>query len=202
VAVAVAKVFFCAMRRFVLSHALPLGGGNAMSASTEPGLGQGDRDQTGDTSSQAVGDTAARIAAIMTEANERLFQLQTDAAYAAFAENSKHIQSLLENSARVKGLLDTKESAAALAQWPTLYQENAKRMVQVTRSWFDIVSQTQAQMAKLLGEPFVRGNAEAQQYFDHFTKAITEWHETAAGQVKDALGMVGRDVEKGQEKKD
>lgn len=140
----------------------------------------------------AIGDTAARIAAIMTEANERLFQLQTDAAYAAFAENSKHIQSLVENSARARSLLDTKDSAAALAQWPTLYQENAKRMVQVTRSWFDIVSQTQAEMAKLLGEPFVQhGNADAQQYFDHFTKAITEWHETAAQQVKGALGIAG-----------
>jgi len=43
----------------------------------------------------------------------------------------------------------------------------------------------------LLGEPFVRGTPEAQQYFDHFTKAITDWHETAAGQVKDVLGMAG-----------
>jgi hypothetical protein len=145
--------------------------------------------------SPLANDTAARIAAIMTEANERLFQLQTDAAYAAFAENSKHIQTLLQSSTHVKSLLDTKESAAALAQWPTLYQENAKRMVQVTRSWFDIVSQTQAEMAKLLGEPFVRNNPEAQQYFDHFTQAITDWHETAAGQVKDALGMTGFKVE-------
>jgi hypothetical protein len=64
-------------------------------------------------------------------------------------------------------------------------------MVQVTRSWFDIVSQTQAEMAKLLGEPLVRSNPEAQQYFEHFTKAITDWHETAAGQVKGVLGMAG-----------
>ncbi len=139
--------------------------------------------------SAVVGDTAARIAAIMTEANQRLFQLQTDAAHAAFAENSKNIQTLLENSTRPGALFDTKDSAAVLAQWPTLYQENAKRMVQVTRNWFDVVSQTQAEMAKLLGEPFVGSNAGAEQYFDRFTKAITEWHETAARQVKSALGM-------------
>jgi hypothetical protein len=162
-----------------------------MSSATQPDRVPPGADQADVAGSQAVSDTAARIAAIMTEANERLFQLQTDAAYAAFAENSKHIQSLLENTTRVRSLLDTKESAAALAQWPTLYQENAKRMVQVTRSWFDIVSQTQAEMAKLLGEPFVRSNPEAQQYFDHFTKAITEWHEAAAGQVKGALGLAG-----------
>lgn len=160
-----------------------------MASSTQPDRTQPNVDSANVAGSEAIGDTAARIAAIMTEANERLFQLQTDAAYAAFAENSKHIQSLLENSTRVRSLLDTKESASALAQWPTLYQENAKRMVQVTRSWFDIVSQTQAEMAKLLGEPFVRSSPEAQQYFDHFTKAITDWHETAAGQVKGVLGM-------------
>jgi hypothetical protein len=162
-----------------------------MSSSTQPNRVQPDADQADTAGSQAISDTAARIAAVMTEANERLFQLQTDAAYAAFAENSKHIQTLLENSTHVRSLLDSKESAATLMQWPSLYQENAKRMVQVTRSWFDIVSQTQAEMAKLLGEPFARGNPEAQQYFDHFTKAITEWHETAAGQVKGVLGMTG-----------
>ena len=162
-----------------------------MSSASQPGRVPADADQADVAGCQAAGDTAARIAAIMTEANERLFQLQTDAAYAAFAENSKHIQTLLENSTHVRSLLDTKESAAALAQWPSLYQENAKRMVQVTRSWFDIVSQTQADMARLLGEPFVRNSPEAQQYFDHFTKAITDWHETAAGQVKGVLGMAG-----------
>ena len=161
-----------------------------MSNLTQPNKVKAEPDQADVAGSQAAGDTAARIAAIMTEANERLFQLQTDAAYAAFAENSKHIQTLLENSTHVRSLLDTKESAAALAQWPSLYQENAKRMVQVTRSWFDIVSQTQAEMARLLGEP-LRSNPEAQQYFDHFTKAITEWHETAAGQVKGVLGRAG-----------
>lgn len=162
-----------------------------MANSTQPDRAQPSVGAADIAGSGALGDTAARIAAIMTEANERLFQLQTDAAYAAFAENSKHIQTLLENSTHVRSLLDTKESAAALAQWPTLYQENAKRMVQVTRSWFDIVSQTQAEMAKLLGEPLVRSNPGAQQYFDQFTKAITDWHETAAGRVKGALGMAG-----------
>ncbi|MBL8540899.1 MAG: phasin family protein [Betaproteobacteria bacterium] len=158
-------------------------------------------DKTKDTEPAAIGDAAARIAAIMTEANERLFQLQTDAAYAAFAENSKHIQSLLENSTRAHSLLDTKDSAAALAQWPTLYQENAKRMVQVTRSWFDIVSQTQAEMAKVLGEPLARSSPDAQQYFDHFTKAITEWHETAARQVRGALGLKGASAGESPDKK-
>jgi len=162
-----------------------------MANSSQPNRVQPDAERPDVSGSQAISDTVARIAAVMTEANERLFQLQTDAAYATFAENSKHIQALLENSARVRSLLDTRESAAALVQWPSLYQENAKRMVQVTRSWFDIVSQTQAEMAKLLGEPFVRSNSEAQQYFDHFTKAITDWHESAVGQVKSVLGMAG-----------
>jgi hypothetical protein len=43
-------------------------------------------------------------------------------------------------------------------------------------------------MAKLLGEPFVPQDPEAQKHFAEFTKAITEWHEAATAQVKDALG--------------
>lgn len=126
---------------------------------------------------QATMDTALRIAAIMTEANERLFRLHGEAANAAFAGNSKHI----------KALLNTTEAPAALMQWPSLYQENAERMIDVTRSWFEIVSQTQAELAKLLGEPFASYNVEAQKYLDQFTKAITDGRGAAATQVKDFL---------------
>jgi phasin family protein len=126
---------------------------------------------------RAIMDTALRIAAIMTEANERLFRLQSEAVNAAFADNSKHI----------KALLNTTESPAALMQWPSLYQENAQKMVDVTRSWFEIASQTQAELGKLLGEPFASYNVEAQKYLDQFTNAITDGRDAAAAQVKDFL---------------
>src|SRR6202008_4377177 len=39
--------------------------------------------------------TALRIASVMAEANERLFRLQSEAANAAFTENTKHLKALL-----------------------------------------------------------------------------------------------------------
>ena len=132
-------------------------------------------------------DTALRIAAIMTEANERLFKLP-EAAYAAFADNSKHI----------KALLNTTESPAALMQWPSLYQESAQKMVDVTRSWFEIASQTQAELGKLLGEPFASYNVEAQNIRDQFTKTITDARSAAEAQVKDFLAKAVASASDGQ----
>ena len=123
-------------------------------------------------------DTARRIAAIMIEANERLFRLQSEAAHAALADNAKHINILLKN---------TTDSPAALLQWPTLYQESAQKMVDLTRSWFDLTLQTQVELGKLLGEPFAPFNVEAQKYLDQFTNSITDGRDAAAAQVKDFL---------------
>jgi phasin family protein len=126
---------------------------------------------------QPIMDTAMRIAEIMTEANNRLSRLQTEAATAAFADTSKHI----------KALLNTAKSPAALSEWPSLYQENAQKMVDMTRGWFEILSQTQAELSKLLGKPFASNNVEAQNYLDQFTKAITDAHSAAEAQMKDFL---------------
>ena len=71
---------------------------------------------------QPIMDTAKRIAEIMTEANSRLFRLQSEAANAAFTDTSKHINALL----------NTAKSPAALTEWPRLYQANAQKMVGVT----------------------------------------------------------------------
>jgi phasin family protein len=133
-------------------------------------------------------DTALRIAAIMTEANERLFRLQSEAVNAAFADNSKHI----------KALLNTTESPAALMQWPSLYQENAQKIVDVTRSWFEIASQTQAELSKLLGTPFASYNVEAQKYLDQFTNAITDGRDVAASRVKDFVAKAVESVGEAQ----
>jgi phasin family protein len=118
-----------------------------------------------------------RIAEIMTEANRRLFRLQSEAANAAFADSAKHINALL----------NTAKSPAALTEWPSLYQENAQKMVEVTRSWFEILSQTKTELSKLLGEPFASHTVEAQNYLDQFTKAITAGRSAAEAQVEDFL---------------
>ena len=57
--------------------------------------------------SQANFETALRIATVIVEANQRLFKLQSEAANAAFAENSKHLMSSLS----------TMDSGALLGEW-------------------------------------------------------------------------------------
>jgi len=132
---------------------------------------------------QANWETALRIATVMAEANERLFKLQSEAANAAFAENSKHLRALLNTR-------NTKDSGALLAEWTNLYQANMRRGLEVTRSCFEIMPQTQAEIAKLVGEPFASGNKETQQYLDQFTKAISDGRDAATATVKDVLAKV------------
>lgn len=121
--------------------------------------------------------TTLRIASIMAEANERLFKVQSEAANAAFTENTKHLKALLNT-------LNTKDSGALLAEWSNLYQANIRRILEATRSCFEIVPQTQAEIANLVGEPFASANKQTQQYLDQFTKAIGDGRDAATATAK------------------
>jgi phasin family protein len=123
---------------------------------------------------------AMRIATVIAEANESLFKVQSEATNAAFAENSKHLKALLNPQ-------NTNDAAALLAECTNLYQANMRRVLDATRSCFQIVPETQAEIAKLVGEPFASANKETQQYLDQFTKAIGDGRDAAAASVKDFL---------------
>ena len=129
---------------------------------------------------QAHVETAQRIAAIMAEASERLFKIQSEAANAAFAESSKHLATLLNT-------LNTRDTGALLAAWTSFYQANLRRVLDVTRSCFEILPQTQAEISKVLGDPFASANKQTQQYLDQFTKAISDCREAAAASVNGLL---------------
>ena len=116
--------------------------------------------------------TALRIASVMAEANERLFRVQSEAANAAFTENTKHLKALL-------GTLNTKDSSVLLAEWTSLYQANMRRILEVTRTCFEIVPQTQAEIANLVGEPFASASKQTQQYLDQLTKTIGDGRDAA-----------------------
>jgi hypothetical protein len=105
------------------------------------------------------------------------FKLQSEAANAAFAENSKHLMSSLSN----------KDSGALLGEWARVYEANTRRVLDVTRSCFEIMPQTQAAIANLMGDPFASANKETQQYVDQLTKAISDGRDAAAASVKDFL---------------
>ena len=120
-----------------------------------------------------------RMAIVMAEANERLFKLQSDAANAAFAENAKHLKSLLA----------TKDSGSLLTEWASLYQANMHRVLEVSRIGFEIVPETQAKMAAVMGEPFNTYTKETQKYLDQYVSAIADGRDTAAGKVKQFLAQ-------------
>jgi len=130
-------------------------------------------------SHQSNMETALRIATIMAEANEHLFRLQSEAANAAFTENAKHL----------KALLNVRDYDAVVAEWAGRYQANVRRILELTRTCFEIVPKTQAEMAKLVGERFAPYNEETQQYLDEFTTTISERRDAAAAAVK---GVVAR----------
>ena len=134
---------------------------------------------------QANLETALRIAAIMAEASERLSRLQSDAANAAFAENSKHLSAMLNT-------LETTDSAALLAEWTRLYQANVRRVLDLTRSCFEIVPKAQAEIAKLMGDPLAIANGQTQLCLDEFTKAINDSRDAAAASMKNALANTPR----------
>ena len=124
--------------------------------------------------------TTLRIASVMAEANERLFRLQSEAANAAFTENTKHLKALLNT-------MNTKDSGVLLAEWTNLYQANMRRILEVTRSCFEIVPQTQSEIANLVGEPFASANKQTQQYLEQFTKAIGDGRDAATATAKEFL---------------
>ena len=132
-----------------------------------------------------------QMAVVMAEANVRLFKLQSDAANAAFAENAKHLKSLLA----------TKDSGALLTEWASLYQANMRRVLEVSRVGFEIVPETQARMAAVMGEPFNTYTKETQKYLDQYVKAIADERDTAAGKVKHFLAQTMASVSGQQEPK-
>ena len=81
---------------------------------------------------QANFETALRIAAVMAEANERIFKVQSEAANAAFAENSKHLKALLNT-------LKTKDSGTLLLEWTGLYQANMALQPRSGGVFFDLL---------------------------------------------------------------
>jgi phasin family protein len=132
-----------------------------------------------------------RMAVVMAEATQRLFKLQSDAANAAFAENARHLNSLLT----------TKDSSSLLTEWASLYQANMRRILDVSRIGFEIVPETQAKMAAVMGEPFNTYTKETQKYLDQYVKTIADGRDTAADAVKQFLAQTMASVSGQQDPK-
>ena len=88
------------------------------------------------------------IPAIMAQASARLSSCKVKQPMLRSRRiQTKHLTTLLST-------LNTADSAALLTEWSRLYQANVGRLLDVTRRCFDIVSETQNELAKLVGDPF------------------------------------------------
>ena len=56
-----------------------------------------------------------------------------------------------ENAKQLRALLNTRDAARCVAEWAGQYQANVRRILDVTRTCFEIVPKTQAEMAKVVG---------------------------------------------------
>ena len=128
-------------------------------------------------SGRANVDAAIQIAKIISEATERLFKLQAEAASVALAENSKALTALV----------NTPHSTPLLTELPSLYQANVQRALDVTRSWLEIVPQTQAEIAQLMGERFAAYSKGTQPNLDQFTRAINEGSNAVVTGMQDFI---------------
>ena len=126
-------------------------------------------------------DTASRIAAIVSNSSDRLLKLQSEAGGAAFTDNAQALHAALT----VAG------GPAAMAAWPGLCQTNVVRVLEVTRRWFEIVSQAQAEMAKLMGERFAAPGMGMPLDLGQFTKAMIEGRDAAMAGMQQFLATAG-----------
>jgi hypothetical protein len=71
----------------------------------------------------------------------------------------------------------------------------------VSRIGFEIVPETQAKMANLMGEPFSTYAKETQKYLEQYVKAIADGRDTAAAAVKQFLAQTFASVGAEQDRK-
>jgi hypothetical protein len=94
--------------------------------------------------------------------------------------DSKHLKALVH-------ALNTTDPGALLSEWTHLFQANMRRILDVTRRCFEMVPQTQAEIARLAGEPFASADKDTQQCLAPYAKAISDNSDAAAATVKDFL---------------
>ena len=90
-------------------------------------------------------ETVAQVTTLLATSNERLIELQHEATNVALTEISMRQSEMIKAMSKVADILP----------WPHLHHANAQRVVEVMRSWFEVVTETQAALLELMGESFL-----------------------------------------------
>ncbi|HSD59665.1 MAG TPA: TIGR01841 family phasin [Burkholderiales bacterium] len=127
-------------------------------------------------------DMASRVAAIVSSSGDRLLKLQSEAGGAAFADNAQALHAALNA---------TGGPAASIAAWPGLCQANVVRVLEVSRRWMEIMSQAQAEMAKLMAERLAVSGIGMPLDLGQFTIAMVDGRDAAMAGIQEFLATAG-----------
>lgn len=122
-------------------------------------------------------DTASRVAAIASNASDRLIRLQVEAGGAAFADNAQALHAALT----IAG------GPAALTAWPGLCQANVVRVLEISRQWIEIVSHAQTDMARLMSGRSALFGIGIPLDLGQFTESMIEGRDAALTEMRNFL---------------
>jgi phasin family protein len=127
--------------------------------------------------SKANIETAINFAAIALQGTERMFDLQLKAAKEALAQGVKN----------AKALGDAKDPQQVFALQSTVAQPSLEKAMDYSRSVYEVASETQAEIAKLIEARVADFNVTIVAAVDKAAKAAPGGSDVALNAVKSAL---------------
>lgn len=121
-------------------------------------------------------DTARQYATMSVEGAERLLQLPIEAAREFFVKGSDQFTTTWRETSFSK----------ALADWPTVYQDNVQKANDVTRTYLETVAQAQAEFARLLQEQAALANKNFVEGVQALANATSAGSEIATSAITHA----------------
>ncbi|TJZ73279.1 phasin family protein [Chitiniphilus eburneus] len=122
-------------------------------------------------------ETALRFARVTIDSLERVTKLNLDAAKNALEENAKN----------AKILASVKDAQEALSVRQHLAETSVEQFSAYTKSLYDITSQAQAELAKLVEERTTNFNKDVVSGLDRFVKSAPAGTDVAVAAVKSTV---------------
>jgi hypothetical protein len=120
-------------------------------------------------------DAALKIASRTAECAERLVRLQVDASNEIVSASDENFRAFLSKPATATSLMSS---------WPSVYQNNLQKVLEVGRRYIAEVSKTQTEVTQLIGEQVTAINQNAIKNLEDLTKTAMEESEKALRAVE------------------
>jgi hypothetical protein len=121
-------------------------------------------------------DAARQYATMCVEGAQRMLQVPIEAAGEFFGKGSDQFTTMWRESSLSK----------ALADWPTVYQDNMQKAMDVTRAYLETVTRVQTEFARSIQEQAVLVNKNVVEGVQALASAASASSEIATGAVRHA----------------